>query len=39
MNSIDSVQGKLFYAVYQMFKESMIDGRGKVMLKGKASPM
>ena len=34
MNNIESVPGKLFYTVYQMHKENMIDGRGKMILKG-----
>lgn len=34
MQEIQSIPGKLFYEVYEMFKENTIDARGKQILKG-----
>ena len=34
MDQVSTIPGKLFYATYQMFKESQIDARGKLILKG-----
>jgi hypothetical protein len=34
MEDIESIPGKLFYVIYEMFKENTIDGKGKQILKG-----
>lgn len=34
MEKIDSIPGRLFYAVYHMYKDQQIQAKDKIVLKG-----
>ena len=35
MDQIETIPGKLFFLIYQMYKDNEIDSKGKIILKGK----